>query len=247
MLCHSPQCSAVRCDGGDLIRERKMPKIDHSGERYGRVTLKERVENRGHHAAYRVVCDCGNDSVALLESLRTGHTQSCGCLRRELHTTHGATSGGKILPEYSAWYNAKRRCHYTANPSFKNYGGRGIGMCEEWRDDFAAFFRDLGPRPAGRTLGRIDNDKGYEPGNCRWETRKQQQRNQRGNRYLECAGTRQTITEWADALGIPCGTLRYRLKRGQTRAEITEELSGGRHSRTVTSQLSFSELASLPQ
>lgn len=98
-------------------------------------------------------------------------------------------------------------------------------MCEEWRDDFAAFFRDLGPRPDGRSLGRIDNSKGYEPGNCRWETRKQQQNNRRVNRYLEYAGMRQTVTEWATTLGLSYSTLRYRLKSGKTIAEWMEEFS----------------------
>lgn len=203
-----------------------MPKyIDRTGERYGRLTLKERVENKGHHAAYRAICDCGNEITMLVEHLQSGHTQSCGCLRRELQTTHGATSEGRTIPEYSAWYNAKRRCHYPNHPSFKSYGGRGITMCEEWRNDFVAFFRALGPRPPGHSLGRIDNNKGYAPGNCRWETRKQQQRNRRINRYLEYAGTRQTLTEWAETIGVPYQTLQYRLKIGQTVAELIEEFS----------------------
>lgn len=129
---------------------------------------------------------------------------------------HGfAVRDGKIRPEYKAWCHLKERCLNPSHPSYHNYGGRGIGVCDEWRDSFEAFYRDMGPRPSDEhTLDRIDNDKGYCKENCRWATWKEQADNRRTSRHHEIDGKSLAQTDWARANGIPQCTISLRLKRG---------------------------------
>ena len=107
----------------------------------------------------------------------------------------------------------RQRCLNPNNKEFKNYGARGIQVCERW-GDFRAFFEDTGEVPAGKTLDRIDNDKGYEPSNCRWATRAEQLRNQRRTHLIEAWGRTQCIGDWASEFGVAPGTIRYRLRKG---------------------------------
>jgi len=161
------------------------------GDVFGRLTVLELVP--GHRPSIglspraRVVCECGEERVVDRGHLRTGHTRSCGCLNREvvagLFRTHGHASGGALTPEYLAWENAKDRTTNPNDPAWRHYGGRGITMADEWLHDFAAFFAHIGPKPdPSLTLDRIDNDRGYEPGNVRWATRVQQRANRRDSR-----------------------------------------------------------------
>ena len=140
---------------------------------------KRRVDRRVH-----VVCDCGTVTTVFLKHLRSGASQSCGCLSRERAserrgaanpmTTHGLTR----TPTYETWRSMLGRCLNLNAPSARHYSGRGITVCERWRT-FENFLADMGVRPYGRTLDRIDNDGNYEPGNCRWATPKEQRANQR--------------------------------------------------------------------
>jgi hypothetical protein len=116
--------------------------------------------------------------------------------------------------EWSAWGCAKSRCYRRSDPQWKNYGGRGITMCDAWRNDVGIFLRDMGPRPEGYSLDRINNDGPYAPGNCRWATPKQQSNNTRRNRVIEFRGERHNVTEWAAILNLNYGLLKRRLGRG---------------------------------
>jgi hypothetical protein len=101
--------------------------------------------------------------------------------------------------EYLTWLNMKRRCHETHNPAYPRYGGRGIAVCDRWRHSFVAFLGDMGPKPGPRhSIERIDNDRGYEPGNCRWATPLEQSRNKRNSRLITAFGETKTLSEWAD-------------------------------------------------
>ena len=116
----------------------------------------------------------------------------------------------KRTPTYNAWINMKQRCQNANHAQAEDYGGRGIGVCERWAD-FASFLKDMGEKPPGRTLDRIDNDSGYSPDNCRWATRKEQNDNRRNNRLITYEGRTQTAKDWSKELSIPYTTILSRI------------------------------------
>ncbi len=137
------------------------------------------------------------------------------------NTQHGMAKilGGRV-PEYRAWEGMKRRCKETKTKDSRNYRERGITICEEWMESFVAFYEDVGPRPGpGYTLDRKDNDAGYVPGNVRWATYEEQNRNRRSVPLFEFGGQTKTLPEWAAAVGIRSGTLRMRMTAGMSFAE----------------------------
>lgn len=159
------------------------PLIDLTGQRFGQLRVVERDKTAGRHVKWVCACDCGATSSTYTNYLLKGLTRSCGHLRAEAKTIHGhKTRGEKASPTYYSWKSMKWRCTNTAPKDWKHYGGRGIGVCERWVNSFEMFLADMGERPEGHTLDRIDNDKGYEPGNCRWATPAQQRNNRRDNK-----------------------------------------------------------------
>ena len=131
------------------------------------------------------------------------------------HGMAGAKFGGRLDATYSAWKSMRARCTQPDRKDFPRYGGRGITICERWTE-FANFLSDMGRRPAGMSLGRIDNDGNYEPGNCRWETASQQARNRNSTVYLEAFGRRQCLATWAEEYGIRADTLMWRIDSGRS-------------------------------
>jgi hypothetical protein len=127
-------------------------------------------------------------------------------------------------PTYRVWVDMRRRCSQPSRPEYANYGGRGINVCERWQE-FRYFLADMGDKPPGMTLERLDNDGHYEPGNCRWATYRAQNNNRRSNRVLEWDGRSQTLRQWADELGMGHSTLRRRLEAGwSVERALTEPL-----------------------
>lgn len=145
---------------------------------------------------------------------------------------HGHARRGQRAVEYGIWHNMIARCHNPAHRDYPRYGGRGVYVDHEWRADYLAFLRDMGPRPAGRSLDRIDNDGPYTPWNCRWATQTEQMRNTRHNVLLTLNGETYCLREWCERLGVKRGFLRSRIRRGWTaeRALTTPRL---RHKETA--------------
>jgi|SRR5271165_627574 len=146
--------------------------IDLAGERFGRLLVLKRVENdRNSKARWECKCDCGRLSIVYGIALRSGDTRSCGCLQREGATTHGHAVHGARHPLYHTWRTMRRRCRNENDTAYQRYGARGITVCERWEgpDGFPNFLADVGERPApGYHLHRINNDRGYKPGNVEW-------------------------------------------------------------------------------
>lgn len=128
--------------------------------------------------------------------------------------------GMSETPMHRIWKGMKARCLNPNNPRWSSYGGRGIRVCQRWQHSFKSFYDDMGPRPAGTSLERVDNNGDYKPSNCVWATPKQQQNNMRSNVFVEHEGRRLTVTQWAREVGIGVGTVRARLRRGWTVQEM---------------------------
>lgn len=191
--------------------------IDLSGQVIGRLTVLAYTGRTIHRESlWQCVCTCG----VLVErvhgnSLRWGKVKSCGCLQREWAKQKGASTrihGKAGTRIYNIWARMKQRCHNSNYWQYKNYGGRGIVVCDRWRSSFEAFTLDVGERPSPlHTIDRIDNDGNYEPGNVRWATRKEQNRNRRSNLVIEWNGEKRPLVEWAEILGFSYGALVLRL------------------------------------
>ena len=200
-----------------------MKVIDLTDQIFGRLTVLNREgSDEDGKARWRCLCECGIETIVIGKNLRNGATRSCGCLHRETvssrFTKHGHTIGG-ISPTYTTWCNMLGRCTNANLPTTARYMGRGITLCDRWLE-FANFLSDMGERPKGMSIGRKDNENGYCPENCRWETMVQQNRNKNNNRVLELNGERRTVAEWAELLGVPQGRLRARLQRGWTAERV---------------------------
>lgn len=175
--------------------------------RFERLTVLLEVE-RKQHQQYSCLCDCGNTLVVDKYHLLSGHTRSCGCLQREVTSTHGMTR----TPIYRRWVAIQSRCYNPKNTYYHNYGGRGI-VCE-WKT-FEDFYADMGDIPSlTHSVERIDNNGNYSKGNCKWATKKEQANNTRQNHFLEHDEKRLTIQQWADRLHITPNSIHGRLRRG---------------------------------
>jgi hypothetical protein len=193
-----------------------MRPIDLTGKRFGRWFVISRAENNSSgRACWLCRCICGTERVLAGILLRNGHSQSCGCFKREQiivrSTKHGHNpANGPTSATYYSWASMINRCTNPRNKSFPRYGGRGIIVCERWFD-FRNFLADMGEKPNGRlSLDRIDNNGNYERDNCRWATRKEQARNTRRNRTLN--GQTKSITEWAEIYKLPRWIIYDRLR-----------------------------------
>lgn len=179
------------------------------GTKIGKLTVVEMVVGgNANTRRYRCLCDCGNEKITSEDNLRREHTRSCGCLVKE--NCGGASKFGTKRNEsktrlYKIWSQMYQRCYVDDGKTYKNYGGRGITICDEWLYSFVDFkqwainngYRD------DLTLDRVDVNGSYSPNNCRWATKKEQSNNRRNNKYVLYAGNRMTISEYADIANLP--------------------------------------------
>lgn len=183
---------------------------DLTGEVYGRLEVISFSRMNGKTSIWNCQCSCGTIKEIRMTDLKSGLTLSCGCLLREKIVTHGKTKS-RI---YRIWRGMIQRCTNPRHELYYNYGGRGVTVCDEWKN-FESFYRDMGDPPDDAlTLERKDNEIGYCIGNCTWATRAEQSNNKRTNVFLEYKGKRQTVTQWAREIGLDPSVLRGRLRRG---------------------------------
>lgn len=188
--------------------------IDIAGEKFGRLVAIEPVkQDTGGNWWWKCICDCGSMPIVKYTNLSRGTTKSCGCLAKELTSIRATKHGMSNTPTYHSWMCMKRRCIDSSAPNYANYGGRGIKVCSRWLN-FENFLEDMGVRPEGMTLDRIDNEGNYTPENCRWESAVNQHRNTRANVILTYNGKTQCLAAWADEFGIRRNTFHKRIASG---------------------------------
>lgn len=207
-------------------KRRKFGKI-YPGHVYGRLTVIAECEGpkpapgrrRSYQKYYFCQCECGEASIVCGSKLTAGETRSCGCLTKDVtfkrSLRHGGNRRGRRSKAYNAWCHMRQRCYNEKNRSYPDYGGRGIRVCEKWRQSYENFLADMGEPPSpAHSIDRIDHEGNYQPGNCRWALKAVQANNTRLNRLITFNGRTQTASQWAREMGVDPDTLYYRINKG---------------------------------
>lgn len=187
---------------------------DLSGQRFTRLVAQKRIgTSPDRQALWMCICDCGKEISVASGHLKSAHTKSCGCFNTDStlqrFTTHGESYGST----FAAWRNMKQRCTNPKNPAYPNYGGRGITVCDRWMV-FENFLADMGKRPDGTSIDRVDNDAGYSKENCRWTDRATQSRNKRSTVLIEINGVFKCAKDWAKEFNVDQQSLSKRIRAG---------------------------------
>ena len=206
-------------DGGCSNDPRK--RIDLTGQQFGRLTVLKFAEmDKGRNSKWLCECECGNEKIVYMSGLRTGDSQSCGCLMKErvrkAVTIHGMT-GSAV---HNAWNFIKKSCYNINDKEYEKYGAKGIKLCERWKDSFENFYEDMGDRPSDTyILGRINTKDNFEPSNCKWMTRIEKNNNRKNNTWLQIENESKTTSEWARISGTNYNTIKSRLRIGWSHKE----------------------------
>jgi hypothetical protein len=199
------------------------------GERHNMLVVIDALDNsRAKDRKALFVCDCGKTKAIQLRAVRSGRTVSCGCMRSQEKVTHGHARRGKETATHKSWSAMLRRCENSTCTEFSLYGGRGITVDISWHS-YANFLADMGERPKGKSLDRVDNNSGYSKGNCRWATPKEQANNTRTTTIITHDGVSKPIGEWAEDLGLRKSSLRMRLKLWSKQEALTASPGSVRH------------------
>lgn len=192
-----------------------QPRVDLTGQKFGDWTVVGRGIPRGS-AGRRWLCRCicGAENEVRRVTLQAGKSKGCGCGAGKLIVERQTTHNMSKTPEYRVWLAMRQRCSNPNTTKWHLYGGRGITVCERWDKSFQAWIDDMGPRPEGHSIERVDGDGNYEPGNCIWAPIKSQNRNTARNRFLTHAGETLTVAEWAERMGVGYSALSNRIRDG---------------------------------
>ncbi len=208
--------------------------IDLTGQRFGRLTAVEYAgQGKTNGYLWKCKCDCGNETIVYGYALKSGNTKSCGCLWKEVTRAKSTTHGMKHTKLYNVWCGIKKRCYYEKNANYKDYGARGICVCDEWQkfEPFMEWALANGYKEE-LTIDRIDTNGNYCPENCRWVDRYTQANNKTNNKYLTFNGETHTFAEWSRITSIPYETLRWRTIRGwSSQRALTEPIHRTRKSK----------------
>ena len=195
--------------------------IDLTGRRFGKLIVIYRIENdKYHNAQWLCKCDCSNETIVPSNRLKSKNTRSCGCLR----TFHNYRCRNINNKTYITWKNMIQRCYYTKHHRYKNYGGRGIKVCKQWLkpkgQGFLSFLKDMGEKPEGLTLDRIDNNSNYCLENCRWDTYETQSRNTSKNILITINSRTMCLKDWCVELNINYKTMHKKIRRGASPKDV---------------------------
>lgn len=200
--------------------------IDLTGQRFGRLTVFERDCLTVKSSAYWIcICDCGEYVSVNSQSLRRGKTCSCGCFHKEMQNTYGMRHGKSNTRLYGIWHGMKDRCYNSNNPRYSHYGGKGVAVCDEWKNDFQAFYdwAMANGYSDDLSIDRIDVNGNYEPSNCRWADKKTQANNTSKNHIVTAFGETKTLAQWAETTGINAITINTRLRNGWSPEEALKK------------------------
>lgn len=212
---------------------RNQNPADIVGRTFTYLTVAEYLGFIDSYHKYRCICICGTERRLLRSNLLYGNTKSCGCKAKEMQLAVRTKHGKCGTPTYRIWQAMMERCLNPKHQSYVNYGARGITVCDRWLS-FDNFFSDMGERPAGLQVDRINNDGNYEPSNCRWVTPLQNSRNKRVNVSITIKGETRCVSEWAEITGLCDETIRYRFHAGWPEERLLQPTS--RNARTERAQ-----------
>lgn len=188
------------------------------GKTFGRWTITSRSEDVNYHKMWVCLCSCGSSRPIRETALKSGRSLSCGCESNpQFLKVHGMSGH----PLYGTWKNMVDRCYDVNFHQYPDYGGRGITVCERWRNSVILFVEDMGERPFPKAqIDRKRNNEGYSPDNCRWSTSKENNRNRRNNRIITFGGKTHCLAEWSEILGLPVSTIKGRLRRNWSTEKV---------------------------
>lgn len=217
------------CKGnGRVDKDVFIPKKDLRGLKVGHLLVVDFAYKKNQQYYYKCLCDCGNECIKSYTTILKGKHKdwkSCGCLLNKLDAWAHTTHNGCGTPEYRAWQGIIKRCCNKKNKAYPRYGGRGITVCDRWRNSFENFLADMGERPSKEySIDRIDVNGNYEPSNCRWATDKEQCNNRRSNINITYNGETKTLKQWCEYYDMDYKVVRPTYRYGvRTFHEIVEK------------------------